>query len=294
MSKIKIYILPALLFLSACSQNKYGAGNSVRLARAGNAYLTLEEALETIPAYMMREDSIQAIQTFTKEWVEQKLLLQKAQKSHLADKENIQRKLQNARERVLKNALRQLLLSEFDAKTTVSDAEALRYYRNNREQFILQERYVQFRHVSTANYKYARAARSELLSGKQWPEVANLFSKDAEQRIKQSQKYWPQSMVLNDLPVLKQYIADLDSGQISPVRQLKGKYHFVQLTGSRAAGKAAKPAWIMDQLKEWIMLEKKRQFFKSYVKNLYLKAKKDNDIEFYDVLNLNETQTDTT
>lgn len=291
MSKFKIYLLPVLLLMTACSEGGYQSSQSVLLARVGNHYLTLQEARAAVPDFMMQQDSLKALQSYRKEWIQQKLLLQKANELQLSGQEAIQRRLQNNREQILTNALRQVLLSQYDASTVISDEEALSYYKNNKEQFILKERYVQFRHVSTDSIKYARAARQELLSETPWPEVARLYSENAQQQIKQAQKYRPQSTVFSNYPVLKQYIAELDSGQISPVRHLKGAYHFVQLIGSREAGETAKPEWILKQLKEWIMLEKKQQFFNSYVKNLYLNAMEHNEIELYNVLKPNESKT---
>ncbi len=279
-----------LIFFTACSQNQYEPDNSIHLARFGSHYLTLKEAREAVPRFMLRQDSIKALKKYREEWIQQKLLLRKAENIQLEDRQPVQQRLQKARAEVLKSALRQAVLAQYEANTKISDEEALRYYENHKEQFVLQERYVRYRHISTDNFKLARAARQELLSGTPWPEVARLYSDEAEMRIRQSQKYWPQSAVLNGLPPMKQYIAALDSSEISPVRSINGKYHFVQLTGARAAGQYAAPEWIMKRLKEWIILEKKRRFFNSYIENLYLEAMTDNEIELYNVL-IPDTQT---
>lgn len=292
MIKVNGLILPFLLLLSSCGQNGYESGNSVRLARAGSDYLTLREARGAIPDFVLQQDSIQAIIKYRKEWIRQQILLQKAKNMQLAEQPRVQQRLRKAHNEVFTTALREVVLSKYEANAKIDDQEALQYYKKHKEQFVLNERHVKFRHVSTENIEFARAARQELLSGTPWPKVARLYSDQAEQRIRQSQKFWPLSAVLNDNPILEQYIASLDSGGISPPRRINGVYHFVQLTGARGAGEFVKPERVLGELKKWIMLEKKRQFFKSYVKNLYLEAKQHNEIELYNVLN-NESKTDT-
>ncbi len=289
MSKtIKLLSLPLLLLFVACSKNGYTDDTSARLARVGSHYLTLKEAKNNIPDFAFEQDSIKVLKKYREEWIQEKLLLQKASDFQLTKQQTIQQRLQKARQEVLTSAVKELVLSEFNANIEISDQEALQYYQNHKEQFVLQERYVRFRHLSTENIEFARAARQELLSGTPWPKVARLYSVKAEQRIDQSQKYWPQSVVLSELPAMKQYIATLDSADISPIRRQRGAYHFVQLTGARAAGEYAKPQWIMDRLKKWIMLEKQQQFFKSYLKNLYLEGMQHNEIELYNVLTAND------
>lgn len=285
--KVSAY-LTIVLLMGACSKMEYNSNNSKQLARVGNYYLTFQEARNAIPDFVMQQDSMAAIQAYAKSWVQKKIILKEAHKIQLAGNESVQKKLQNAREQVLVHALRNIIIARYADKTSVSDEEAMRYFQNNRQQFVLQERYVKFRHVTTDSVKYARAARQEILAGTTWPEVANLYSENADQRIKQSKKYWPVSVVLNEFPVLEQYLAELDSGQTSPVRRLQGKYHFIQLIGAREVGEMAKPEWLIDQLKDWIMLDKKQQFFNSYLKNLYLNAIANNEAELYNVKKQNK------
>ncbi len=290
---INILSLPLLLLFSGCSQNGYEEDTSIRLARVGSHYLTLQEARSNIPDFALEQDSVKALKKYREEWIQEKLLLQKAVNLQLTEQETVQQRLQKARQEVLTSAVRELVFSEFKTNTEISDQEALQYYKNHKEQFVLQQRYVRFRHVSSKNIEFIRAARQELLSGTPWPKVARLYSEEAGQRIQQSQQFWPQSLVLNDLPIMKQYITTLDSSEVSSIRRRRGMYHFVQLTGARAAGEYAKPQWIMDRLKNWMMLEKQQQFFKSYLKNLYLEAMQHNEIELYNVLTRNiQTKTD--
>jgi len=56
---------------------------------------------------------------------------------------------------------------------------------------------------------------------------------------------------------------------------------------SRAKGDQPDLNWLISQIKNWMLLNKRRRNFSSYMKNLYLKAKSNNEIETYNVLNTN-------
>ena len=61
----------------------------------------------------------------------------------------------------------------------------------------------------------------------------------------------------------------------------------VQLLDERAKGDHPDLEWLIDQIKEWLILEKRRRVFNTYVKNLYLQAQANNEIETFDVLQQN-------
>ncbi len=281
--KISITLI-LMAFFSACTNESSETSESVQLARVESEYLTLHEAREQIPDFALKQDSIKMLQQFREQWIDQQLLLHKAYDLDLLQQQKIQKRLEDARNEVLTSALREVILTRFKQNNEISNEEALRYYNIYKDQFQLKERYIRFRHLSAEDITFARTARQQLQAGTPWSEIADSYSTSSEQRIRQSEKFWPESSVLSDLPVMKRYITTLDSGEISPIRRNRNMYHFVQLTGARAAGEYSKPEWIMDRLKEWIMLEKQHRFYNSFLKNLYLKALSDNEIEVSNVL----------
>jgi hypothetical protein len=161
---------------------------------------------------------------------------------------------------------------------------------------VLPERYVQFRHLETSSLSSARIARQELQANVSWPEIARKYSQNSEQKILEARKFWPQSAVLNNEPQMKRYIATLDSGAISPIQRENSLYHFVQLIDSKAKGDYSELQWFTEVIKEWLLNEKQRKHYNAYVKNLYLNAKEDNEIDLFNVLstdtvNLEKTET---
>src|SRR5699024_5880299 len=132
----------------------------------------------------------------------------------------------------------------------------LHYYHQHQKKFILNERYVKFRHVAAHSFSEALQAHRELEDDSSWADVARRFSLNPEEKVQKSTKFWPVSSLFHHLPSMKRYISRLDSGQFSPIKRYEGVYHFVQVVDVREKGDTADPQWFNAQLKEWLMMDK--------------------------------------
>jgi hypothetical protein len=275
--------------LLSCSRMS-PSGSDETLARVGNEYLTVQEAKEKIPEYVFEQDSINALTRYRDEWIQSQVLLQEADRLGLSQQAEIQRKLRKARDEVLKQALKDYVTSSNQDNITITDEEARTYYQANKEQFVLNEEFVQFRHVRTKTHEQARQAREDLRRGIPWPQVAREYAIDPEQAIHKSNQYWPISMALNEIEIMNRYLNVIGQNERSPIQRVNGVYHFVQLIDRRSEGEHPDLDWLIEQIKEWMVLNRQRRSFSSYVKNLYLKAKSNNEVETYNVLPTNSNQ----
>ena len=275
-----------LIILWGCNSSMSG-DETKRLARVGNDYLTLEEARNRIPAFILQQDSIDALNSFRERWIQNRLMLQEAERLQLRQDKQIRQKLQNAQQEVLTQALKDVVISEYEEELVVSDEEARNYYQAHKDQFVLNERFVQFRHLIAKDIESARAAKRELMQAVPWPEVARKYSINAEAKITESEQFWPISMAASDISIMNRYLKIIGQSEISPIQRVNGNYHFVQLLESRAKGEHPDLDWLMEQIKDWLLLDKRRRHFSSYVKNLYLKAQSNNEVETYNVLPTN-------
>lgn len=295
--KIFLFISVSAAVAISCEQSYIGTQQEEsNLARVGNQYLTLQEAKKHIPAFVYKEDSIQALQQFREQWVQRQLMHKQAEELGIMEEESIQQKIQRAKEEVIQEALRSYIIKN-EIDTIVTEQEALSYFEQNKSHFILDEAYVQFRHLRTPNVEDARAAKQALRDELPWKEVADSFSTNPEQAIRNAERHFPISMALNEIEVMNRYLRTINIGEISAIQREGGDYHFVQLTDKREQGEHPDPEWIMDKIKSWIVLNKRQRKFSSYLKNLYLKAESNNEIETYDVIptetNHNNTTVDT-
>lgn len=295
--KIFLFIGVTALAVASCEHSYIETQQEDNnLARVGNQYLTLLEAKKQIPAFVYKEDSIQALQQFREQWIKRQLMQSQAEELGITDEESVQQKIQRAKEEIIQEALRSYLIKT-EVDTVISEQEALNYFEQNRAHFILDEPFVQFRHLRTPNVEDARAAKQALRDELPWTEVADSFSTDPEQAIRNAERHFPISMVLNEIEVMNRYLQNMNVGEISAIQREDGDYHFVQLLDKREQGEHPDPEWIMDKIKSWIILNKRQRKFSSYLKNLYLKAESNNEIETYDVIptetNYNNTTSDT-
>lgn len=270
---------------AACKRASSGHPKNA-IARVGNDYLTLDEAVDAIPAFILKQDSVNALQRYRDKWIQNQIILQEANRLGLSQKKEVRRKLRRAREEVLRQALKDYVIAS-KQDTTITDSEARSYFQAHKKQFALDERFVRFRHVKTQTMKQAREARQALLDGVPWPEVAHKYALDPETAIHESKQYWPISMALSSIDIMHRYLTIIGQSEISPIQRVNGKYQFVQLMDSRAKGEQPDLDWLMEQIKKWMLLNKRRRNFSSYLKNLYLKASSNNEVQTFNVLNTN-------
>jgi len=291
-----LIILGIILSLVSCQQtSQQNADNA--LARVGNEYLRVEQAIDDIPEAVLSEDSVEALTQYRDNWIRQQLLVQEAKRLGLEQKSKIQQKIDRAREEILRQALKDYVLTSSEKDVQISDEEARTYYQANKEQFVLEEDFVKFRHMRTKTIKEARNARQDLLDGVPWPEVARTYAINPSTVISESDQYWPVSMAAQDIDIMNRYLTVIGQSEISPIQRVNGIYHFVQLMDTRSEGDHPNLEWLIEQIKDWMTLNNRQRNFSSFVKNLYLKAESNNEVETFNVLptkpNRNTTLDDT-
>ena len=289
-------ILGIILSLASCQQ-KTQQNSDNALARVGNEYLRVEQAIDDIPKAVLSEDSVEALTQYRDNWIRQQLLVQEAKRLGLEQKSEIQQKIDRAREEILRQTLKDYVLASSEKDVQISDEEARTYYQANKEQFVLEEDFVKFRHMRTKTIKEARNARQDLLDGVPWPEVARTYALNASTVISESDQYWPVSMAAQDIDIMNRYLTVIGQSEISPIQRVNGIYHFVQLMDTRSEGDHPNLEWLIEQIKDWMTLNNRQRNFSSFVKNLYLKAESNNEVETFNVLptkpNRNTTLDDT-
>jgi len=288
-----IIISLGVLLLCSCSKNEPVDNKSTLLARVGEHYLTLEEARLNIPSFMMEKDSTASLDSYRKKWIQRQLLLREARGLQLAENENVQRRISQAKEEVFAEALKQKVLDDFSDQLNVTEQELNNFIQKNEGQLTSGERFVQIRHLETTELANARTARQELENGTPWPQIARAYSLNPEKKIAEAKTFWAQQRALSNVPVMQRYVAQLDSSAISPIRRSEGVYQFIQVADSWVPGESPIPEWFTDDLKQWLIAEKKRDHYNSYLKNLYFQASENNEIELYNVLNTNDNSENT-
>jgi hypothetical protein len=275
-----LYICFTILIASCIKKAQFG--ESV-LAKVGTSILLKSEAKANIPTLIFEKDSTSALLEYRQDWIKNQILLQEGYRLGIHNQNEVIDRLDDIRSDYITKTTKDYIIAKLGKDISVSDEEARLYYQENKNSFILQEPYLRFRHFRSTNYQDAQDARQDLLGGIAWEIVLENFSINPSNALKASKKFWPKSVAASDYEILNRYLQVIGINEISVIKKIGNEYHFVQLLEERAAGDHPDLDWLIDQIKDWLILEKKRIAFTSYVKTLYLQAQANNEIETFDV-----------
>lgn len=280
---LKVLTGPALvlLVLIGCNHGKPPANEKV-IARVGNTFLTLEQAVRDIPPFVLEADSSAAIQQYRDEWILTTVVYQEALRNNLHRNSEVRERLEKSERQVLREAMRDAAARS--APMQVSDLEVRDYYNQHRDHFVLQERYLRVRHVVTETLDQSRDAKNDLLRGIGWEAVVERYAVNKEETLRRADEFFPVSALFTDNPPMRDYIRVTGITEISPIRGFNGQYHFIQIMEDRPAGEHPELDWVFDQIRSWLEIEKRRRTIRIFEQNLILQAEANNEIEVFDVV----------
>ncbi|MBR9917056.1 hypothetical protein GYB29_05070 [bacterium] len=290
MKSLLYLILFGSLFIG-CKTNQNS--DNIILVEVNGSVLTMEEAKASIPSSEFESDSVSAYNNFIEKWIEKQLILQESERLKIPDSPEIKKRIERAKQDMIAISFQEAVLNNLNSEIIVTDEEVQDYYQQNKDQFLLDERYVRFRHLIASSLTDAQNAKRDLMQGHTWERVAQSYSLQPEMVIKNASRFWPESNALKEFDTLNRYLRLIGVSEISIIENINGKYHFVQLLEEKAVGEHPDLEWLLIQIKEWLILEKKRIAYNTYVKNLYLAAEANNEIRTYNVLpnNINKEIT---
>ncbi|MBO6572154.1 MAG: peptidyl-prolyl cis-trans isomerase [Balneola sp.] len=290
MKSLLYTILFGSLFIG-CKTNQNS--DNIILVEVNGSVLTMEEAKASIPSSEFESDSVSAYNNFIEKWIEKQLILQESERLKIPDSPEIKKRIERAKQDMIAISFQEVVLNNLNSEIIVTDEEVQDYYQQNKDQFLLDERYVRFRHLIASSLTDAQNAKRDLMQGHTWERVAQSYSLQPEMVIKNASRFWPESNALKEFDTLNRYLRLIGVSEISIIENINGKYHFVQLLEEKAVGEHPDLEWLLIQIKEWLILEKKRIAYNTYVKNLYLAAEANNEIRTYNVLpnNINKEIT---
>lgn len=277
----------ASYFISACENLQSGEKSKV-IASVESSELTLDDAIRNIPKFYLEQDSVNALIQYQDQWIQNQLISDHARSIGIHETEDYQKKLQQLEKDLLETMLREVIVSENKNEILVSEEEAQQYYQSNREQFLMNERFVRVRHLTTRTRTDAENANRDLINGVEWVEIVDNYSINPDYQKEFSDQFWPESMVFEEYPQLREYLSYIGISERSPIAYENGNYHLLQLMAEKTEGEYPDLEWLMPQIKKWLSVEKSRRLVNGYLRNLYLQAESNNEIESADVNQLEE------
>lgn len=277
-----ILFLGITFWLIGCIPNDTDSDSTI-VARVGGNVLTVGEAKMQIPNFIIQQDSINAIQSFANQWVQKQVALDHARRLGIDNTRQFYELMKSHEEQILNNLLHEHIIASNRNQIEVSQDEALSYYQSYREQLTFDETYIRFRLISTRSRSDAESANRDLMNGLDWEGILERYSVDPERQLRQSTQFWPVSIAVSDIPPIQQNLRALGITERSAIHHYRNQYHLVQLMEERTADEYPDLDWLIPQIAEWLKLEKSRRITNAYLRNLYLQADSNNEIELLSV-----------
>ena len=131
-----IYIIIAIL--TSCSSDKEELDKGKLIAQAGNSFLYESELMDKIPSGLEKEDSLDFLSSYVNSWINNKLVLQKAEEILPSQSKDIKLRLEKYKEDLLSFEFEQMYIRE-KLDTVIDSIEIREYYNTNKDKFMLKD-----------------------------------------------------------------------------------------------------------------------------------------------------------
>jgi len=246
------------------------------VARVGDAVLTRDELTTALSALPAGLDSAAAREQIVEQWVTAELLAHEARRRGLPDEPEVQSALRENERAVLGAALVEHFFAANPGSPT--DEELAAYLDERQEELVLREPWVRIRHLRTRTAEEAESARAGLARAGTAAFADSLFrmltreyAVDPEGSQAMATSYLPESRFRATGELLAETVAALAPGQAAVV-PVAGAFHVVQLVDRRPAGSRAQPAWVRDEYRERMAIDRRRDLLARQVQALRTEA----------------------
>ena len=268
------------LLLSACGN---ASGPPDFVARVGNSYLSqedLDQALIRVPVGL---DSADAADQFIERWITDELLAREARTRNLEKSPDVRRRMVESERAILIGTLVGRMYSEVEAP---SEREIRSYFDRNIENLALRETFLRIRYLSTTDSAAAVLAVAVLdtldrsvQSDSTWRSIIAASAADPEAALALSTNYFPEGRLFRNIPELATQVSRLRPGQESGIIQLNDLFHVIQLVDRVPAGTTPQIDWVMDDIRNRLLIDKRKQLHYDQVQRLRNSALASGELE---------------
>lgn len=274
-----LLLLAVLLAAGGCESE---APPSDYVARVGDEYLTQSE-LNEMMGTRVGLDTSQARKQIIEQWVTRTLLHQEALDRGLQDEPEVRERLQEQRRTVLVTALTNRLHEGLDTTPSQSDVRA--YFERHRNQLRLREPYLRVRFLTTPSRNSAELVRERLaqvdtaVADSVWRVLAQRHASVPDHAVQLSDRFYPESRILEELPTGQDVLPQLDDGAVAPVLATDSLFHVLQVVKRFPTGTDPKLAWVRSEIRRRLTVRARKQMYAREVQRLRNEAKARNALE---------------
>jgi hypothetical protein len=141
--------------------------NKDALAKVGNSYLYASDIEGLIQPGTSVKDSILKVNLFVENWIKTELLVQKAELNLSSERKDFEKELENYRTTLLIHRYQEKIVEQL-LDTGVTEADIIKYYKENQQQFVLRRNLVKSSYlIFSRNVKERDKVKSWFMSDKE-------------------------------------------------------------------------------------------------------------------------------
>jgi hypothetical protein len=210
-----VIIVGILMLFVACKFNNKPDG--IPVARVMDEYLYLSDLEGIVPSGTLQTDSLEAIQAYIHNWIQQRLLLNKAKRNLSEYQKTFEQEIENYRNSLIIFTYQNALIEQ-TIDTIITETDIENYYEENKQQFLLRNNIVRVRFAKLDNIPQNtrdRALREKLkeneiisklifangLTGEEWLQLSELTQKNSTNFFLNSEDWIHFSDLLKEIPI---------------------------------------------------------------------------------------------
>ncbi|MCV6628385.1 MAG: peptidyl-prolyl cis-trans isomerase [Flavobacteriaceae bacterium] len=255
------------------------------IAKAGNAYLFVEEIPEYLHKNVSKEDSIIAVKSYIDKWAATQLLLEKAL-INLPEEEqrDFDKLVTSYKADLYTRAYKQALMrNALDTIVKVEDMEA--FYAQNKENFKLNEKLVKFRYIALP---LENASVNQITSKlKRYNEEDAKYLDSIDVQFKShslsTDRWISAQQILQKIPIVAQNNPEkiLKKSQFVSLKDSIGVY-LIRVEDVLQRNETAPLEYVVGTIRQILLNKKKLEYIKKLEKDILTEAVEKNDFEIYE------------
>jgi peptidyl-prolyl cis-trans isomerase C len=254
--RLKIFAIFVLLVLG-CNSSKQE--DEKIIVSVGDGALTLEQLNNVLPSSIRSKISQEQISNFIQQWIEMELIYQDALRLGMDKDEDVLAEFENAKREIL---VRNYLDRKLSNDPQITETEALEYYNENKDTYILGEDEIRALHILVSTSEEADNAYKRIRNGEEFETVAHEVSYDFIENKRVDLGYFKKADIVPEIAttVFNHRVGSL----VRPIQSEFG-YHIFKILDRRQKGGHREFEEVKDQIIARLKSIKRNEKYKDLI-----------------------------
>jgi len=237
----RIFILGVILVLFLKCSSSENEDENVIVA-VGEGTLTLKQLNNSIPSSIQSKISQEQVSNYIQQWIEMELIYREALRLGMDKHENVLAELEIAkRELLVRNYLDRYLSDDIE----VTETEALEYYNENKDTYLLEEDEIRALHILVSTSEEASNVYRRIRNGEDFEAVAREVSNDYIENHRIDLGYFRKEDIVPEVSIK---VFSYRVGSLTGPLQSEFGYHIFKIIDRKKKGSHREFEEVKDQI----------------------------------------------